>query len=247
MLFSNEEVAAAINEKFEPAWESVRPVPRVTIDFGNGKVVRRTLHGNVATYVTSADGRVLDVLPGIYEPATYLNRLREFQQLFTYVHQGRWGRLGEELLDYRVQDYHATQAAALKEGGKRAEFKMVEGDPRAIVAIEAHLQLVLEPHRRIQARGAVARGDFDIENAEVRVDSVADLPEWKALAEDTAVNETVRRRQIHEYLAKAGPTTPDDMKKWLYREVLHADLEDPYLGLGEILFDSYPFAEEDAR
>ena len=246
-MFSNEDVAKYINDNFEPAWESVRPVPRVTIDFGNGKVVRRTLHGNVATYVTSADGRVLDVLPGIYQPQTYLDRLGEFQQLHTYVRQQRWGRVGEDVDERKVQQYHATQAAALKDNGKRAQFMMIEGDPRAIVRVESHLELVLEPHKRIQARGAVARGTFDKEDKLVSVESVDDLPEWQALAEDTAVNETVRRQQIHEYLTEAGPTTPDAMKKWLYREVLHADLEDPYLGLGKILFDSYPFAEEDAE
>ena len=35
------------------------------------------------------------------------------------------------------------------------------------------------------------------------------------------------------------------MTRWLDREVLHADLDDPYLGLGKILFDTYPFAKED--
>ena len=41
---------------------------------------------------------------------------------------------------------------------------------------------------------------------------------------------------IHEYLAERGDTTPSDMTKWLYRDVLKADLDDPYLGLGELLF-----------
>jgi hypothetical protein len=29
--------------------------------------------------------------------------------------------------------------------------------------------------------------------------------------------------------------------KWLYKEVLHLDLDDPYLGLQTTLFDGYPF------
>ena len=36
MLFSNEKVADYINKNFEPAWQSVRDVPMVTIDFGKG-------------------------------------------------------------------------------------------------------------------------------------------------------------------------------------------------------------------
>ena len=38
---------------------------------------------------------------------------------------------------------------------------------------------------------------------------------------------------------------PAALTKWLYKEVLHADLDDPYLGLGPALFASYPFAKED--
>ena len=78
MLFSDDHVAALINNRFEAAWESVRPVPLVTINFGNGHVLTRTLNGNIATYVCTADGKMLDVLPGVYEPTTYLDRLDQF-------------------------------------------------------------------------------------------------------------------------------------------------------------------------
>jgi len=246
VLFSNDTVAQYINENFEPAWESVRPVPQVTIDFGNGKVVHRTLHGNVATYVCAADGRVLDVLPGIYEPKTYLARLKELQNLHRYVREDRFGRLGDAIIEHKFQSYHRTQAAALQDGDKRAWFVEVEGNPRAIVRIESRLELVMQPAQRIQARAAVARGTFESDADVPKVDSPDDLPQWQALARDTAINETLRRRQIHERLAETGPVPPEQIKKWLYREVLHADLDDPYLGLGKILFDNYPFAEEDA-
>jgi hypothetical protein len=39
---------------------------------------------------------------------------------------------------------------------------------------------------------------------------------------------------------------PDEVTRPIYRDVLHADLDDPYLGLGEALFANYPFAQEDA-
>jgi hypothetical protein len=57
VLFSRDDVSDYINRNFEPAWESVRPVPIVRIDFGNGRTATRTLHGNVASYVCSADAR----------------------------------------------------------------------------------------------------------------------------------------------------------------------------------------------
>jgi hypothetical protein len=158
VLFSDKNIAHYINSNFEPAWESVRPVPIVRIDFGAGKTLTRTLHGNIATYICSATGFITDVLPGIYQPSVYIDRLSKF----------------------------------------------VPSAARRTIAIPP----------------------------------AADL---ETLAEDTILNESVRRRQIQEKLASIGPTTPQALKHWLYKEVLHADLDDPYLGLGATLFSNYPF------
>jgi hypothetical protein len=75
----------------------------------------------------------------------------------------------------------------------------------------------------------------------------ADIAGWKELVEDTKINESIRRRAIHEKLAVSGAVKPEDIKKWLFKEVLAADLDDPTLGIGDILNKRYPFAEEDAK
>ena len=72
-----------------------------------------------------------------------------------------------------------------------------------------------------------------------------DVAGWKELVEDTTLNEGTRRRQIHEMLAKTGLVRPEKVLKPIYKDVLHADLDDPYLGLGKTLFATYPFARED--
>lgn len=74
--------------------------------------------------------------------------------------------------------------------------------------------------------------------------TLASRPE---LALDSQVNELIRRKQIHDYLAEREAVRPADMKKWLFKYVLRADLDDPLLGLGPILSENYPFAEEDRR
>jgi hypothetical protein len=71
---------------------------------------------------------------------------------------------------------------------------------------------------------------------------LADRPELKL---DTEANERVRRKAVHAHLAKAGIVRPNDIKKWLFKDVLHADLDDPLLGLGPVLNENYPFADED--
>ena len=64
---------------------------------------------------------------------------------------------------------------------------------------------------------------------------------------DSQVNEIIRRKQIHDYLAAREAVRPADMKRWLFKDVLRADLDDPLLGLGPVLGENYPFAEEDRR
>jgi hypothetical protein len=230
-LFSRDDVASFITSNFEPAWEAVRPVPIVQFDFGNGRSVTRTLHGNIATYVCEADGRVLDVLPGIYEPAAYLDGLSQFRLLHNYASQVS-GAQREE----RLWAYHAGCATALakNEDAPRlvnaADFskRRIESGIKAML-VPAGSPLAGEPQDGAEGGDAVSSGDAAL---------------WKELLEDTRLNESVRRREIHARLADAGAVTPDDIKKWLYKEVLHADLDDPYLGLGELLVGSDPFREE---
>jgi hypothetical protein len=222
VLFSNEQVATVINEQFEPAWASLRPVPRVTIDFGDGTVVKRTLHGNVATYICTPDGIVRDILPGIYEPKTYV---RELSRLADEVRSSLRSRDGIETYWGK---FHRLQADLLADA--------LNPPAREAVSRGASIFASERPTRRA-IRGE--RVPMPIAS------SAASLSD--ALSEDTKINQTTRRLKIHERLAKSGPVTPDAISKWLYREVLGTDLDDPYLGLKEMLFKDYPFAEEDAE
>lgn len=239
-MFSNEQIAKTINRNFEPVWESVRAVPTIRIDFGNGRVVTRTLNGNVATYACRADGQVLDILPGIYDPDTYLRQLEELTKLHRLVMQ-------RDDHTAALRDYHQQQADALKQHGHRAIF-VGGGGGQSITGVERPLKLLLLPASRAAALHAIADGREPIAESESAPKSPEDLRDWKALAEDSRMNEATRRQKIHERLAAAEtPVTRTDLTRWLYREVLHADLDDPYLGLGKLLFESYPFANEDQR
>lgn len=176
MLFSNTKIANHISENFEPVWQSLRPVPKVSIDFGGGKVVTRTLHGNVASFICSADGAVLDILPGVYDPDSYLDELKKIEKVVANLPQDK-----EKRMDL-LHEYHAEN---------------------------------LRPH----PGSTVSRPGL--------------------LTADTVQNQ-MRRLQIHGKLVQ-GSVKPQNIEKWLYKSVLHADLDDPYLGLQNTLFASYPF------
>jgi hypothetical protein len=238
VLFSRDSVANFVNANFEPAWESVRPVPIVRIDFGDGKVLTRTLHGNILTSVCTADGQLLDALPGIYTEDVYRARLDQLRLLARNVVQ----QPGDKREAY-VRGYHERAAEAIKKGQAPEQF--VEEKKRKPIG-KAFIELPVEQ--------IVLNGDFPTRANSVlpskpatsqTKDAVADVAGWKELVEDTTLNEGTRRRQIHEMLAKTGLVRPEKVLKPIYKDVLHADLDDPYLGLGKTLFASYPFARED--
>jgi hypothetical protein len=240
VLFCRDDVANFINANFEPVWESVRAVPIVRIDFGNGNVLTRTLHGNIATYACTADGKVLDILPGIYEPKTYLNGLNQLRLLANYCSVDPLTEKPGKLNETRLRDYHLGQVAALKKNEIPPRFVNMADFGK--LWIEGRLKAALMPGGGFGGPSPALR---EAKPEDPKLDSTDDLANWKLLAEDTKQNETVRRRQIHEQLAKDNPVGPEKVTKWLYREILHADLDDPYLGLGKVLFAGYPFDKED--
>jgi hypothetical protein len=77
VLYANHDVSAYLREHYVLHWSTERPVPKVTIDMGDGRVIETTLAGNSAHYVLDCDGRAIDVLPGLYAPVAFLRALEE--------------------------------------------------------------------------------------------------------------------------------------------------------------------------
>jgi hypothetical protein len=76
-LYPNAEVSQVLRDRFILHWQSVRPVPKVTIDFGDGRKLERTLTGNSIHYVLDASGRPIDAIPGLYGPRAFLRQLQQ--------------------------------------------------------------------------------------------------------------------------------------------------------------------------
>ncbi|MEK6279784.1 MAG: hypothetical protein AABN95_05470 [Acidobacteriota bacterium] len=82
VLYSNAEVSRTLRENFVLHWQSVRPAPRVTIDFGDGRKLERTLTGNSIHYILDTEGKAIDALPGLYGPGAFLRLLGQSDTLF---------------------------------------------------------------------------------------------------------------------------------------------------------------------
>ncbi len=80
-LYANEAISKLLRDGYVLHWQSERPVPRITVDFGDGRVVERTITGNSVHYVLDANGRVVDALPGLFGPVRFESALRDAQAL----------------------------------------------------------------------------------------------------------------------------------------------------------------------
>ena len=108
MLYANAHVSSFLRDNYVLYWSSERPVPRMTVDFGDGRVLRRTLTGNSVHYVLDAKGRIIDALPGLYGPAAFERGLRQSLDLARQS-----GDLSDEDSAKAVAKYHTRAVWAL--------------------------------------------------------------------------------------------------------------------------------------
>lgn len=132
VLYPNAEVSTALRERFVLHWESVRPVPTITIDFGDGRKLERTLAGNSIHYVLDSQARPLDAFPGLYGPQAFLRGLTKAESLFKSL----VGKSDSER-DYLLMKYYGEQHNKLafawasdtaKTGGKLPKGFVIEKD-----------------------------------------------------------------------------------------------------------------------
>jgi hypothetical protein len=133
VLYPNAEVNTALRDRFVLHWQSVRPVPTVTIDFGDGRKLERTLTGNSIHYILDSHARTIDALPGLYGPKAFLHGLLSAETLFKSL-AGKNDQQRNFMLSLYYSQQHNKIAAAWtidtqKIGGKAPEgFRVVEGN-----------------------------------------------------------------------------------------------------------------------
>jgi len=108
-LYSNAEVSRYLRANFVLHWQSVRPVPRITIDLGDGRKIERTITGNSIHYILDADGRPVDALPGLYGPQAFLAGLARALAIARQT-----TGLDDAARAGVLRDYHASQLAAIE-------------------------------------------------------------------------------------------------------------------------------------
>jgi hypothetical protein len=138
VLYSNAEVASVLRERFVLHWQTERPVPIITIDFGDGRKLERTITGNSIHYVLDTLGDPIEALPGLYGPQAFLRRLTDAEGLFKTIA----GKSGQEknlaLRSYYVVNNNKLSLAWVKDiansGGHVPENFIVERGPNGEIS-----------------------------------------------------------------------------------------------------------------
>ena len=113
-LYANKDVSALLRDHFVLYWSSERPVPRVTIDYGDGRKLERTTTGNSAHYVLDETGAVLEVLPGLYAPTAFQHELRGSLALAESVRGKSPAERARAVVQYHVAEMKAANEAWTK-------------------------------------------------------------------------------------------------------------------------------------
>jgi hypothetical protein len=166
VLYANEEVSEILRDRFVLHWQTFRQVPIITIDFGDGRKIERTITGNSIHYVLDSEGKVLEAFPGVYGPQAFAKNLNDVDTLFVKLK----GKSGVEKTVLQ-NDYYRAHANAIsvawladvtKTGGKRPDGVSVDVDNKGeavrIMPLAVTKALTEGPTLRAMSSGAEALG-----------------------------------------------------------------------------------------
>ena len=154
-LYANTEVSQYLRDHFILHWQSVRPVPRITIDFGDGRKIERTITGNSIHYILDSDGAVIDALPGLYGSKAFLKGLADAEKAaLSYAALPAESR-NSYLRQYHLDRYNVALAAYtsdLASVGSIAAGRITINQPASLIASGSM------PSAQVAARVAAGKG-----------------------------------------------------------------------------------------
>lgn len=253
-LYSNSELAQFLRDEFVLHWKPFAPAPRITIDFGDGRKIVRTITGNSIHYVLTSEGQVVDALPGLYGPAEFHRQLvpahreaREVRSLpaasrfarLTSFHQERLQELDKRWAKDRTALEHSGTAMDSTIAGKSLADLLREQHPdfwqqlgqlhRSDVQLDpASVAAIQALQPKAEAAGRLAMSKTGVELPMMRM--IRNLID--NIAVDTVRNEYALHSQIHRWLA-AAPVEREAFNDRVYAELFLMPRSDPWLGLAQ--------------
>jgi hypothetical protein len=129
-LYANQTVGNQLRDRFILHWSSERPVPKVTIDFGDGRKLERTVTGNSVHYVLDPQGRPIEAIPGLYGPQAFAAQLTQAEAFFKAFQQ-----MPAAQQSMALRQYHYDRFAQLQQQWTQALTTVTMQDTPALLAL----------------------------------------------------------------------------------------------------------------
>lgn len=194
VLYANAEISASLRDRFVLHWQSVRPAPVITIDFGDGRKLERTITGNSIHYVLDSSGRLVEAFPGLYGPQAFLRRLKEGEHAFKLV-EGKQGFERQNWLSSHYQLTYGKLAAdwvkdTAKIGGKLPQGFSVNKDQNGELTAVVIAPLAIT---KMAIEGGVLQ---QMSRTTERIEKFADEAAWRKIAQLHAPDAVLDSRSI---------------------------------------------------
>lgn len=200
-LYANAAVSKFLRDNFILYWSSERPVPRVTIEFGDGRKLVRTTTGNSAHYVLDERGTVLDVLPGLYAPAPFQQELAKSVALARRVR----GKSDAELLAEVVRFHQQASAEVDTAFAKIAGTQFIRGRTTIRGLTEVGNSAVARAQRATVSKAAIEVPDLEAIGIDAGTIARDDTDQWTAVGLVAFRNGATPALQQHASHANARP------------------------------------------
>jgi hypothetical protein len=129
-LYANQSVGNQLRDRFILHWSSERPVPKVTIDFGDGRKLQRTVTGNSVHYVLDTQGQPIEAIPGLYGPQAFASQLTQAETFFKAFQQ-----LPAAQQPAALRQYHYDRFAKVQQQWSQDLATVVMKDTPALLAL----------------------------------------------------------------------------------------------------------------
>jgi hypothetical protein len=251
VLLSDKETASFIEENFVPSWEMIREVPKVTIDFGNGKVLQRTLAGNTVLYVCTPEGQVVDALPGIYTPEDFKKIVepslglasKQFSEVRSH-HEKPASQTNPARLSGAKAMMESPLLRMLQTAGMRTTTNRPKADEKALLE-----EISKDSRKRFlyiaERMEDISKSPSTLAYVTKRLGGTEKLNREDlgafAIKADSYNNTHEVRLVVHTWFAGLQNwVTPAEAKEDMFVRLLHIDYNDPYLGLDDVALPGTP-------
>lgn len=195
-LYPNAEISKVLRDRFILHWESVRPVPKVTVDFGDGRKLERTVTGNSIHYVLDALGQPVEAIPGLYGPQAFLRQLIAAESAVKQYQQSQ-NPAGF------LQQYHRDRLMQLEQTWSTALTALGVQIPRRLMASAGSVGAEVAAQRAMTKSVVEFPLVSSLRNLKTLTE-ITDQAAWQKLAQQYRPEAVLDARSIQLIRAKKG-------------------------------------------